>query len=72
MKTRSIFQDAIIANETERRIERLSDARNNTAWAYRTQPPEGWSGPLPEKLKVDQLPFSDPADFYKSGQCVIL
>jgi len=46
----------VIANELERRKERLECAQGNNVWRYRTKPPESFSEPLPEDMLRHAVP----------------
>jgi len=49
-------QEKVIANERQRRKERLTGARGNNVWTYRTVPPESFSRPLPEHMLRNAVP----------------
>ncbi len=49
------FQRQIINNENTRRHERITNAKNNDIWEYRTSPPEDWAAPL-KNAKPPQFP----------------
>ncbi|KAK2147830.1 hypothetical protein LSH36_532g03004 [Paralvinella palmiformis] len=57
----------LLANEVERRNERLAAARANDIWQYRTSPPADWNKPLPEHLDKMKLP-----EVKDKSICVIL
>lgn len=48
--------EKVIANERQRRKERLTGARGNNVWTYRTVPPESFSRPLPEHMLRNAVP----------------
>ena len=43
-------QEKVIANERQRRKERLADVQANNVWKYRTVAPQSFSEPLPEHM----------------------
>ncbi|KAI0213125.1 hypothetical protein LSAT2_001890 [Lamellibrachia satsuma] len=51
--------EELLKSERTRREVRLSKARNNDIWEYRTSPPDTWSAPLPEYLERSKLPKVD-------------
>ncbi|KAK2193540.1 hypothetical protein NP493_10g04024 [Ridgeia piscesae] len=48
--------EQLLQSEQTRREARLSKARANDVWEYRTSPPETWSAPLPEYLERTKIP----------------
>lgn len=46
-----LLQDAIVASETSRRINRLKGHYANDVWKKRVKPPEDWDKPLPEWMQ---------------------
>merc|ERR1712004_20573 len=75
-KTQSIVAaDELISSEKERRRIRLFNANNNDVWEYRTEPPEDWNSPLPEKLRENSLPDNvtlDELQEQNTQRCAIM
>jgi len=49
-------QEKVIANERQRKKERLATVRANDVWQYRTAAPESFSQPLPEHMLRNAVP----------------
>lgn len=46
----TVFQEAVIKSERQRRYERLRAHYKNDTWKKRSEPPPDWDKPLPEWL----------------------
>jgi len=64
-----IVQEKVIANERQRRKERLASARENDVWHYRTSAPKSFSEPLPEHMLRNAVPRV--LDKSKQSSCLI-